>query len=61
MQIVGGGETSQIRFMIGMLMGAAVTFPIQFWVADVFTRAVDDKSIVFAKWVAGHLLDFGGD
>ena len=58
MRVVGGGE-AQVRYTVGMVLGAVVVFPIQFWVSDVFCRAVDERSVRFARWVEGTLLVFG--
>lgn len=56
MWLVGGGEESQIRFFIGMMLAGSFMFPLQFWISDVFTRGVDEKAIQFTKYVADKLL-----
>lgn len=58
MKIVGGGET-QVRFSIGFFLGSCIMAPLTFWAADVFTRAVDERSVRFARWVAGKALVSG--
>lgn len=58
MRFVGGGE-GQVGFAMGMAMGGAVMFPFTFWAADVFTRAVDERSVEFARRVAGKTLLLG--
>ena len=55
MNIVGGGET-YFQFTLGLLLGGMVVLPTTFWVADVFCRGVDEKSVLFARWVAGKAL-----
>lgn len=59
MKMIGGGE-GQVGFAMGVALGSAVMFPITFWVADVFTRAVDERSVEFARWVAGRALLLDG-
>jgi peptidoglycan/LPS O-acetylase OafA/YrhL len=58
MKFVGGGET-QFGFLMGITLGSAIMMPITFWAADVFMRAVDEKSVAFARWVAGKALVLG--
>ena len=58
MKIVEGDET-QVRFSIGFFLGSCIMAPLTFWAADVFTRAVDERSVRFARWVAGKALVSG--
>ena len=55
MKMIGGGET-YFQFAVGMLLGGVIVVPVTFWAADVFTRAVDEKSVVFSRWVADRVL-----
>lgn len=57
-KLAGGGET-YFQFAVGMLLGCMVMGPVTFWAAEVFTRGVDEKSVLFARWVASKALVLG--
>lgn len=59
MRVVGGGAESQTGFLAGMVLGAGVCLPIIVWVADVFTRVVDERAVGFARWIGERMLDYG--
>ena len=46
-------EGDDAKFDGGWIMGTLIYFPIVFWFADIFWRAVDIPSVKFAKWVEG--------
>lgn len=52
MNLTGGWANGQIGFVTGMLLALAVCWPVTFWVADVFTRVVDERCVRFARWVS---------
>jgi peptidoglycan/LPS O-acetylase OafA/YrhL len=39
----------------GYFLGGLVLWPVVFWVADLFERAVDRKAVKFARWIAQRI------
>ena len=52
MNLTGGWANGQFGFVSGMVLALMVCGPVTFWVADVFTRLVDEKCVKFARWVS---------
>jgi len=51
MNLTGGWENGQLGFNTGMAMALCVSVPVTFWVSDVFSTLVDERSLRFARWV----------
>ena len=52
MNVTGGWENGEIGFVAGILLSVAILGPVTFWVADVFSRLVDEKCVKFARWIS---------
>lgn len=52
MNVTGGWSNGMLGFSTGIGLGLLVLFPVTFWVADVFTRLVDEKCVKLARWVS---------
>jgi len=52
-----GKDTDAGNFW-GFVMGYVIIFPVIIWVADVFTRLVDENCVKFSKWVYERLVMF---
>lgn len=50
---ITGVETQQ-QYVTGFVLGAVFVVPIVVWVADLFWRGVDARTVVFARWVEGR-------
>jgi hypothetical protein len=53
MNFTGGWANGQTGFIGGMALVVAVTGPVTFLVSDLFSRAVDERCVRFARWVSG--------
>ncbi len=49
--VLTNGKESKLGFAITILVSIMFTYPVTFFLADLFWRAVDIPSIKFAKWV----------
>jgi peptidoglycan/LPS O-acetylase OafA/YrhL len=52
MELTGGWENGQSGFLGGIALSLLVLTPITFWVADVFSRLVDERCVRLARWVS---------
>lgn len=46
-----GHKGEELQYDGGWILSAIIYIPVVFWLADVFTRAVDRPTAQFAKWV----------
>lgn len=51
MNCTGGWENGGLGFGGGLVLAGVLLLPFTFWVADLFWRGVDVRSVSFAKWV----------
>ena len=57
MRFVGGAHTTS-GYLMGLTLGSAILWPFTICVADLFTRAVDEKSVDLARYLAERFLVF---
>ena len=55
MRFVGGGVSTS-GYLAGLFLGVAILWPFTICVADLFTRAVDEKSVELARVLAEKFL-----
>ena len=48
-----GGKDSHFHYACAVILAAMINFPITIWLADCFWRAVDERSVRFARWAEG--------
>jgi len=51
-EVTGGWKNGQLGFGGTMLLAGLILAPITLWVSDVFSKSVDEKCVVFARWVS---------
>lgn len=52
MNLTGGWANGQLGYTAAMLLALMALFPVTFWVSDLFSRFVDEKSVRFARWLS---------
>lgn len=52
MDITGGWANGQTGFLGGIALSLLILAPLTFWVADVFSRVVDEKCVKLARWIS---------
>ena len=45
-----GHNAQDLQYDEGWILATFIYAPVVFWFADIFTRAVDNPTVAFAKW-----------
>ena len=51
MRVTGGWGNGQMGSVGGVVLMELAVVPLTFWVADVFSRMIDERAVRFARWV----------